>query len=204
MFMDALFEFTECDVDRAVETARARSLPLFVDFWSPGCKGCERMEADTYARNEVRRFVADRFVAIKYDTSRPGPQLKTIAGSTPLMWTPTLVVLDASLREFRRVVGFAPPGDLMDELGLGLALLNLYHGRVNEALDELRGLATPGISRVAAEAAYWTGVAAFRKEGRSVEALAREWRALDYEHPASVWRTRADVFAVTDVAALRR
>jgi thiol-disulfide isomerase/thioredoxin len=193
--MDEIFEFTERDAGRAIEAARERRRPVFVDFWSPGCKGCERMEAVTYANPEVRRFVAERFVGLKYDTSRPGPELKALAGSAPLLWTPTLLVVDADLREHRRAVGYVPPGDLMDELGLGLALVDLYHSRPADALDRLRRLSTPGLSRVAAEAVYWAGIAAFRKEGRSVEALAREWRALEHEHPASVWRTRADVFA---------
>jgi thiol-disulfide isomerase/thioredoxin len=193
--MDEIFEFTEREVGRAIEVARERRRPLFVDFWSPGCKGCERMEAVTYASAEVHRFVAERFVGLKYDTSRPGPELKTLAGSAPLLWTPTLLVLDADLREHRRAVGYVPPGELMDELGLALALLDLYHSRPGEALERLRRLSAPGLSGVAAEAAYWAGVAAFRKEGRSLEAVRREWAILEHEHPASVWRTRADVFA---------
>jgi hypothetical protein len=198
--MAEVFEFTERDAGRAVAAARERRLPLFVDFWSPGCKGCERMEADTYERAEVSRFVRDRFVAVKYDTSAPGPELKALSGSTPLLWTPTLVVLDADLREFRRLVGFVPPGELLDELGLGLALADLHHSRPGGALDRLRRLAVPGVSSVAAEAVYWSGVAAFRKEGRSVDALRREWRALEAEHPSSPWRTRADVFVDASAA----
>jgi thiol-disulfide isomerase/thioredoxin len=194
--------YTEQDVDRAFETARQHRKPVFVDFWSPGCKGCEKMEAVTYASAWVREFLAESFVVVKFDTSARSAEAKKLSGAAPLLWTPTLLVLDHEGREVRRAVGYLPPQDFAGELELGLGLAALYHSRPGDALERFKRLARGHANaEIASEAAYWAGVAAYRKGGRDIDGLRVEWGVLSAKFAGSPWHARADVFEVPALVA---
>ena len=125
-------------VDEAIDEARSSRRALLVDFWDPTCLGCAKLFALTYRSEAVRRTISDDFVAVKYDTSRPGPHYRVLNGRVAHFWHPHLLVADDRLVEGRRVVGYQDPECLRAQLELGLGTLYLYHRRYPEALAIVR------------------------------------------------------------------
>jgi hypothetical protein len=189
-------------IDDALARARREAKPLFVDFWSPGCRGCAWMDAVSYTDPEVAALLAGHFVCVKYDTRRGDPDLLRLSGPNALLWTPTLVVLDPSLSEVRRLVGYLPPRELDAELAVGLALVALRRRELDRAIELLRSVAdrVPPPS-AAPEALYWAGVAAYYQDGRSLASLSDWWREIGARHPRSAWRERANVLQPPPVEA---
>jgi thiol-disulfide isomerase/thioredoxin len=188
------------DVEDALERARREDRAVLVDFWSPGCKGCQAYERETYPDADVAAFLNERFVAIKYNTHQPSADLKRLTGTTALLWTPTLVVLTPQLREVRRMVGFLSPDELLAELGIALGLADLARQRYPEAAARFAPVAHTDLP-TAAEALYWLGVAEFYRGGKSIAPLAPHWRAIGERFPESTWWTRADVLDEAAVPA---
>jgi len=186
--------FTEDQTEAAVDASRMVLKPIFIDFWSPGCKGCAKMEVVTYEDDEVIRHLSERFVCIKYNTKSPNTHLKKLIGHAPLLWTPTFVVLDYHLSEMRRIVGYLPPEELLAELQLSVGLIELLHNNAHSAYEMIETVVNNfSETHVAPEALYWLGVAAFRKHGRSLNALVPKWQAIYDRYPGSAWWTKADV-----------
>ena len=188
------------DVEDALERARREGKAVLVDFWSPGCKGCQALERETYPDADVAAFVGEYFVAVKYNTHQPSADLRRLAGTTALLWTPTLVVLTPQLREVRRMVGFLSPEELIGELGVALGLSALAQQHWAEAAAALQPVALSDLA-TSPEALYWLGVAAFYREGKSISALAPHWEEIGARFPASTWWTRANVLECAPVPA---
>jgi thiol-disulfide isomerase/thioredoxin len=181
-------------VAAALAEARSTGKPVFVDFWSPGCKGCEKMEEVTYRSPAVLDELAAGFVAVKYNTKQPEPALRLLNDGRALLWSPTLVVLDPRGTEVRRLVGYVPPDELVAELELGRALVELLHGRSPVARERLAALGA-GDTSVAAEATYWEGVAAWKLGG--LPELVPVWDRIGERFPDSPWAARADCIPAT-------
>jgi hypothetical protein len=151
------------------------------------------MEACTYADAHVQALLLTEFVCVKYDTHNADPDLAELTGNAPVLWTPTLLVLDDGA-EVRRLVGYVPPDELTAELDVALGLVALRQHALDEALERLQSVAdrVPQPT-VAPEALYWAGVAAYYRDGHSCAALARWWREIGARYPRSAWYRRADV-----------
>ena len=94
----------------------------------------------------------------------------------------------------RRIVGYLPSEEMLAELQLSEALIELLHTNAHGAYEILENLVDHfPETHVAPEALYWLGVAAFRKHGRSLEALIPKWQAIYDRYPQSTWWTKADV-----------
>ncbi|HEX2091555.1 MAG TPA: thioredoxin family protein [Longimicrobiaceae bacterium] len=181
--------FVNSTAGEALAVARESGKPLFVDFWAPRCKGCEKMEEVTYRSDTATEVIAGEFVAVKYDTKAPEEHFRTLTGTTALLWTPTLVVLDHGGTEVRRLVGYLPPEELAAELTIALGLVDLLRGRAERALARFAEVGEGG-SAAAPEALYWAGVAAWRAGG--LGALLPWWDRLQERFPGSPWWARAD------------
>ena len=57
------------DERMAWSEARALGRGLVVDFWADWCDACWRLERQTFAEPEVRRAIAEQFVALRIDVS---------------------------------------------------------------------------------------------------------------------------------------
>lgn len=186
--------FDQASLDAGLSVARELSMPILVDFWSPGCKGCEALDTVTYGDPAVVSFINTNFVAIKYNTHAADSHFRVLTGNNALLWTPTLTVLGPQRHEVRRMAGYLSPADLVAELHVALGLVELHRKRPEPAcrwLNEV--LEDPAAEHLAAEALYWMGVAEFYRNGRSIDALAVHWEALGRRWPGSPWWRRADV-----------
>ncbi|HJU89485.1 MAG TPA: DUF255 domain-containing protein [Gemmatimonadaceae bacterium] len=189
--------FTNDTVGDALQEARALARPIFLDLWSRTCKGCAKLFAVGYQANEVRQFLAERFICIKYDTKAPNEWFRKLNGSVGHVWHPDLVVLDDRLTEAKRVIGYLPPRDLIAHLSLGIGLVHLHRTRYDQALETFEEVSDRyGDTTAAAEALYWEGVAALRAGG-GLAALSIRWEALRAAHPSSQWALAADCLDVS-------
>jgi thiol-disulfide isomerase/thioredoxin len=195
--MNTLTIYKEMQIDLAFTEARSKQLPVVVDFWSDGCKGCKKMEDVTYKDEAVIDYLETNYVFVKYDTYNKQPGFRNTYISSPHLWTPTLLVFSNDGSEVRKATGYLPPKQLINELQLGKALAQLRKARSGDALDTLNHLlASSDCDVIKQEALYWAGVAAFYANKKSLEQLVPFWEKLMEEYPGSRWAERADCLDV--------
>lgn len=148
--------------------------------------GCARLEAATYPDGAVGRALAERFVPVKLDVTVQ----RELARQFRVLWTPTLVVVHPAGIVTRETIGFLPPAELLAELELAEALVELRSARAAAARDRLHALRERGDGRhVAAEALFWEGIATYRASGNK-EDLWPAWREIVARYPGSSWAVR--------------
>src|SRR5687768_13945825 len=100
---ETIIHFTEAETDKAFLLAKQEQLPVLIDFWAPGCKGCKKMELTTYQSSEALFYIDKNFVFVKYDiTNRSVPKIQ----SSPILWTPTFIVFANDGSEIKKVTGY--------------------------------------------------------------------------------------------------
>jgi hypothetical protein len=148
--------------------------------------GCARLDAVTYPSATIAKILSDRFGHVKIDSQ----EQRSIAARFHLLWTPTLVALDAHGAVLRTVIGFLPPGDLAAELTLMDALWALRRGHHDHARALLQAVRRDHAgAAVISEAHYWEGVVAYRQT-HDKDDLWAVWRELVAAHPGSAWARR--------------
>jgi hypothetical protein len=209
--MSSVQWFDNDSIAEAQATAKDLRRPLLIDFWSPTCMGCAKLVARTYTDPSVRELLASTFVCVKYNTKKPNADFLRLNGSFAHVWHPDVVVADARLKEARRIIGFLPPLELIAQLRVGVALLELYHANFGAALSQLAKVIDDDDTGPRPEALYWAGVAAYR-QGGGLAALRPRWEELMARYPRSDWALRADCldveispagFDATDTASVR-
>jgi hypothetical protein len=99
------------------------------------------------------------------------------------LWTPTIWVLDARGREFRREVGFLDAAELHAVLSEGIALSLVANGRPSEAGHVLDVAIDHcgDVGRWASSLRYWRGAVAYLRTGDhdTMEVHWRRARAVD-------------------------
>jgi thiol-disulfide isomerase/thioredoxin len=195
--MENLHFYNETQADEAFAVARELGLPVLVDFWSEGCKGCCKMEEITYRDPFVISYLNTRYVMLKFNTKFRTPGFRNTYISSPYLWTPTLIIFSNDGSEVRKSTGYLPPALMLNELELGRALAYLRKAKSPESLAVLSGLldsSTCSLTRQ--EAYYWAGVAAFYANRKTLTALLPYWEKLLQEYPGSDWAARADCLDV--------
>ena len=145
------------------------------------------MGAVTYPDERVAKFLSLNFVPVQIQSANTA-MMQRFA----VTWTPTLVVLDADLREHYRAVGFFAPDDL-------IATLLAAKGKWALATDQLveaRALFEEAISAypdkdAAAEALFFLGVAKY-KMSHDPKPLRQTYEELKARFPQSTWTKQAD------------
>lgn len=187
--------FTESQADSAFELARQTQLPVLVDFWVPGCKGCKKMEITTYQHPDIQQYIGNSFVPVKYDiTNRAAPKLQ----SSPILWTPTFIVFANDRSEVRKITGYLNDSQFMAEMEIGRALAFLRKAQAQTALKILEALISGNDQQsILPETLYWAGVASYFQNQRNPESLAPYWQKLLVQHPGDAWAQRADCLEIT-------
>lgn len=107
-----------------VARAAAEGKPMVLDFWTDWCHWCKVMDKDTYGNPEVRRQMAQHFVAIKVDAESEKPQGGAgsptgveLARSFGVASYPTTWFVDSKGEKIAPLPGFVPPeqfGPILD------------------------------------------------------------------------------------------
>src|SRR5262245_46622639 len=134
----------------------------------------------------IAKVLSDRVVPVRIDSH----EQPSVAASFHLLWTPTLIALDAQGAVLRTVIGFVPPRELAAELTVMDALGALRPGHHDHARVRLQTVRRDHReTAVVPEAHYWEGVAAYRQT-RDKDELWAVWRELVAAHPSSAWPRR--------------
>ncbi|QRQ63677.1 MULTISPECIES: thioredoxin fold domain-containing protein [Sphingobacterium] len=191
---EAINHFTEAETDQAFQLAKRKQLPVLVDFWAPACKGCKKMELVTYQNPEIRKYVDNHFVFVKYDiTNRNVPKIQ----STPILWTPTFIVFANDGSELRKIIGYLDNCQFEAEMEIGRAMAFLRKAQPQAALALLENfIANSTNETFLPEFLYWAGVASFFINKRNPESLIFHWQRLLSDYPESVWAQRSDILNV--------
>jgi hypothetical protein len=110
------------------------------------------------------------------------------------IWTPTVLVLDASGNERWRIEGFLPKREFHAQLEMGLARIVAMRKRWADAEPLYARIAeTFGDTLVVPEALYWRGISAYQatRDHTSLERMALE---LTSRFPGSEWAVKASVW----------
>lgn len=89
----ASLPFIEDDYAKALELAKAKKLPLFVDTWAPWCHSCVFLREHVLTRPELARNEG-RFVFLAINTEKPGAT--AFLEKYPVENWPTLFVIDSA------------------------------------------------------------------------------------------------------------
>lgn len=144
------------------------------------------------------RALHEHFVCVRVNEYSKEPEAVAVLRAYRLLWSPGFIFLDAHGSELRRLVGYLPPQDFLAELHFALGMFAMLHAKYAESFDQFRvAVDRYPQAPVAAEALYWAGIAAFRRDGRKIEVIRQHWEEIRRRFPKSTWSTRADVFDVT-------
>ena len=192
---EAISHFTEAETDKAFQLAKEKQLPVLVDFWSPGCKGCKKMEITTYRNFEALSYIDNNFVFVKYDiTNRAVSKLQ----SSPILWTPTFIVFANDGSEIRKITGYLNDYQFEAEMEIGRATAFLRKAQPKKSLEILENyIAKTDNKSLVPEALYWAGVASYFLNKKTSDSLVTHWQQLLLDYPENDWAHRADCLNVT-------
>lgn len=189
--------FEQAHAAEAIAASRESGKPLFIDFFAINCKGCEKLEATTYLDTRVAAALNDRFIPVMYNGWQPDENFERLNGNAMYAFSPLLVTRAADGTELRRTTGYLPPEDMLLELELGLSFHALHRRDWESAFETLDAAVQKyANAKNLPEALWWRGVAAYRRSGKSLMAIAEAWAPLVREYPGTVWADRADVLGV--------
>ncbi len=145
------------------------------------------MGAVTYPDERVAKFISLNYVPVQIQSSNTEMMQKYVVS-----WTPTILVLDADLREHYRAVGFFSPEDMIANfmMAKGRWALDTDQLADSRALFEEVVSCYPD-SDAAAEATFFLGVAKY-KMSHDPKPLREAYDALKAKFPHSPWTKQAD------------
>ena len=151
------------------------------------------MDTVTYPRKNICDFFSDNFVCLKITNSEAGHDEKRFMLDHRLLWSPGYVYLDYRGNEVRKVVGYMAEPLMLANGSIALGLIDMLHGRNEDALKRFRDASDMDTeSDAAPEALYWAGVANFRCEGGDKDALWSVWAEIGQKYAKSRWWASAD------------
>jgi hypothetical protein len=151
------------------------------------------MNTGPYSDQRVQQYIQEEFIPLKSQCF--WDNRTDLMKRFDVAWTPTLLVLDPTGREHRRVIGFVPSDDFLAHLKLGKGMTFFNRFRFAEAGAEFNAVIEqhPGAG-AAPEAVFFLGVAGYWKS-HDPTSLRRAYDTLIEKYPASEWTRRAGPYA---------
>lgn len=147
-----------------------------------------------YPDERVARFVSDSFLPVRVHVKDDAEEYQRLGSRFGAEWTPTILVVDPGGDERHRIEGFLPVDELLGQLELGLARVELSAGSFADAEGRFQDVVRAHPETEAApEALYWAGVARYKAtdDGKALAETARAFRDRYQDTPwakkASVW-----------------
>jgi thioredoxin-related protein len=105
------------DWNSGLKEAAAAGKPVLVDVYTDWCTWCKRMDADVYAKPEVKAYLAAHFVTVKLNAEYTTPARyegkpytsQTLAQRFRVNGYPTTIFLRADGTHIANVPGYVPP-----------------------------------------------------------------------------------------------
>jgi hypothetical protein len=135
----------------------------------------------------VAAFIQQNFLPVKIPVKEQPATFRRFG----VLWTPTLLAMDAESHERLHFVGYMPAEDFLAHLELGAANASFGRKQWDEAGRRYRALAEGHpASELAPEAWYWEAVTHYmaRKDHVPLETLASR---LKHRYPDSIWTKKA-------------
>jgi hypothetical protein len=171
----------------ALKQANASARALLIEFFKPGCSGCEKMDAVTYPDGKVAEYVFEYFIPWHVNYSTESELLRRY----DITWTPTVIFGDENGNEHYREVGYLPPHIFIAYLAMGRAQVAWRTHNYSEAGELFDALASDyPESSLAPEALYFRGVCRHKATGADVH-LFEAAGALERLYPQSDWMLRS-------------
>jgi thioredoxin-related protein len=133
--------------DEGLAEARRTGRPIVVDVFTSWCGWCKRMDREVYAREDVRAYLRERFVAIKLDAESSAPVRyegrrltgRSLASQFRVSGYPTTIFLRADGTHVANVPGYVPA----DRFLLLLRFVSEGHADRGERFGDFVRRATP-------------------------------------------------------------
>jgi thiol:disulfide interchange protein DsbD len=100
------------DLNYGIQQAQMNNKTVILDFYSPSCDDCEKLDSVTFKDPPVNRKLKENYVLVKIKLEE-NPNL---ASQYQIITTPTLVFLNANGKEIKRITGYIKPEDLINKL----------------------------------------------------------------------------------------
>jgi tetratricopeptide (TPR) repeat protein len=143
-----------------------------------------------YPNERVSNVIQNELVAVRFRIKEQSTMWKRFHA----LWTPTILILEPSGWEQRRIEGFLPVNDFLGQVLIGLgraAVAEKDWARAEQTFA--RALVECPETDAAAEALYWRGVSRYSAshDAKELQATARE---LEEKYPNTSWVKRASVW----------
>lgn len=104
---------TTADWQGALQQARQRQVPLFVDIYTDWCGYCKKMDRDVYADASVGSYMNEHFVNVHLDGETSFGE--AFVAKMSVRGFPTMVYLDTEEHLLHKLVGYTALREFLDE-----------------------------------------------------------------------------------------
>ena len=111
---NAQVRFSDKNLDAVREEAVQQNKLVFIDLYATWCGPCKSMERDVFSQAKVGDFMAEHFVAAKYDIEKPtGSALAKKYGVRSI---PTFLIFDTEGELLAQITGGMPADEFIRTL----------------------------------------------------------------------------------------
>ena len=100
------------DINQAMQEAKSTNKTIFADFYADWCGYCKEMDQGTYTDPQVQAKLNQNYVLLKVNVDE-NPSLSSKYQTYSL---PTMVIIDSSGNEVKRIVGYQSPEQLLGQI----------------------------------------------------------------------------------------
>ena len=108
---NAQVRFTDKNLDAVREEATQQNKLVFIDLYATWCGPCKNMERNVFSQPEVGDFMAQHFIAAKYDIDKPTGS--ALAKKYGIRSIPTFLIFDTEGTLLGQITGGMPADDFI-------------------------------------------------------------------------------------------